>query len=109
MLNRYYTVLKRCPSYRRRISWIENVALVEYIGLYPNEVSPHGNAKHHEDDDYKRTNPEVLQNIANLSKYQTPREIYKTLSKEDSFNGPNNFKQCQNIAHNEREEKDKTT
>ena len=113
VLNRYYTVLKRCPSYRRRISWIENgenaVALVEYIGLYPDEVSPHGNATHHEDDDYKRTNPALLQKIANLSKYQTPREIYKTLSKEDSFNGPNNFKQCQNIAHNERKKENKTT
>ena len=36
ILNRYRTVLKRWPSYRSRITWIENdrncVALVEYIG-----------------------------------------------------------------------------
>ena len=41
VFNRYYTVLKRCPSYRRRISWIENdensVALFEYIGSYPDD------------------------------------------------------------------------
>ena len=112
VFHRYYTVLKRCLTYRRRITWIEDdqnsVALVEYIGSYPEEVTAHGNAKHHADDDYKRTNPETLKQIASLTKYQTPREIYKTLSKEDSFNGPKDFKQCQNVAHSERS-KEKTT
>ena len=39
ILNRYYTVLKRCSTYRRRISWIENdknlVAPVEFFWLVP--------------------------------------------------------------------------
>ena len=111
--HRYYSVLKRCPTYRRRISWIENdknpTALVEYLGPYPDEVSAHGNANHHTDDDYRRTNPETIRAIADLSKYQTPREIYKAMSKEDSFNGPKDFKQCQNVAHSVRNKEKKTT
>ena len=60
------------------------------------------------DDDYRRTNPTTLKTIASRSKYQTPREIYKSLTKEDSFNGPKDFKQCQNVGYNERK-KEKTT
>ena len=109
ILNRYHTAFKRCPTYRGRISWIENdnkcVGLVEYIGSYPNEVSAHGNAKNHTDDDFKRTNPQTLQKIARLSKYQTPREVYSKKSKEDPFNGPKDFKQCQNIAFTEKKNK----
>ena len=47
-VSRYYTVLKRCPTYQRRITWIDSdkeaVALVEYIGSYPKEGAAHGNA-----------------------------------------------------------------
>ena len=35
--------------------------------------------------------------------------MYKTLTKEDSSNGPKDFKQCQNVAHNERKKKDRKT
>ena len=103
IMHRYYTVLKRSKSYRRRITRInDDVALVEYIGLYPETTSAHGNANNHKDDDYKRTNPKTLEKIASLSKYQPPRDIYKELVKEDSFSAPKDFKQCQNVAHNVR-------
>lgn len=45
---RYYTALRACPSYRRRITWIINgmdevphVACVEYTGSFPG-ANPHG-------------------------------------------------------------------
>ena len=72
-------------------------------------MSAHGNAKHHTEDDYKRTNPETMKQIATLTKYQTPREIYNELTKEDSFNGPKDFKQCQNVAQSERNKQKTST
>lgn len=111
VLHRYYTVLKRSPSYKRKVSWLEGdestTAFVEYIGKYPETISAHGNMKKHEGEDFRRTNPDTIKKIESQSKYLTPREVYKTLSKEDSFNGPKDFKQCQNIAHNKRK-KEKT-
>ena len=60
------------------------------------------------DDNYKRTNPSTMKTISELPKYLAPREVYKKLSKEDTFNGPKYFKQCQNVAHNERENDNKS-
>jgi hypothetical protein len=82
--------------------------LVEYIGSYPEEGAAHGNAKNHLDDEYTRTDPETLSKIAKLSQYQPPRDVYKAMVKDDSFNGPKDFKQCQNVAYNERNKKQKT-
>ena len=113
-LNPQPTELKRNPAYRRRVSWIqtlettsldtrENIALVEYQGNYPRTPAPHGSTKKHEDDEYVRSDRKTLQKISELSKCrQTPREIYKTLTAEDSFNAPRDFKQCQNKVHQER-------
>ena len=75
----------------------DNIALVEYQGNYPRTPAPHGNAKNHEDDEceYVRLDPKTLQKNSELSKCrQTPREIYKTLTAEDSFNAPRDFKRC---------------
>jgi hypothetical protein len=55
-LRRMYNSLKRQPDYKRRICWAEivptsltttgkQVAVVEYIGPYPDNISIHGNAK----------------------------------------------------------------
>jgi hypothetical protein len=57
VLKRYYQVLKRSKDYKRRVAWIEkfprsvalkcsSVAVVEYIGPFPDAVTAHGNAKH---------------------------------------------------------------
>ena len=53
VLKRYYSQLKRAPSYKRRVSWLDkslngkqrNVACVEYIGTYPEDLSVHNNSK----------------------------------------------------------------
>ena len=107
VIHRYYCELQRDKGYRRRISWIKgtenmSAALVEYMGKYPVETSCHGNAKKNQDDNYKRTNPKTLEKISRLVKFQTPRDVYKALTTEDSFNGPRDFKQCQNKAHNDK-------
>ena len=94
VLNRYYSVLKPVKGYRRRVSWIEctagekYVALVEYQWPYPFITSSHSNSTKHQDDDYIRTNLKTLQKISKMSKCQTPRDVYKSLTIEDSFNGP---------------------
>ena len=98
--NRYYCTLKRCSTYKRRISRIDNsgvkLALMEYIGKYPEQSAPHGNAIHH-DTGYTRTNLNVLEKIAELAKEKTPREIYKKMTLDDSFEAPKDFKQCQKV------------
>ena len=46
-VRRYYTSLKACPTYKRRVTWIDSeltppVAVFEYIGSFPGQM-PHGN------------------------------------------------------------------
>ena len=110
VLNRYYTKLKSFPGYRRRVSWLDDVhtplVVVEYVGKYPKTVPSHGNAKH-QHDEYRRTDPIVLEKISGLSKHQRPRQVYKTLIENDSLNGPKDFKQCQNVAHNTKKKETK--
>ena len=48
-------------------------------------------------DDYNRSKPSILAKIAEMSKVKGPRQIYRELNKEDSFDGPRDFKQCQNV------------
>ena len=108
VLNRYYTKLKRDPSYRRRISWIEgeetSVAIAEYIGSYPSTTEAHGYAKKNPDDDFRRTCPSTMKKVTELSKQNhIPRKIYRTLTMEDSFNGPRDIKQCQNYREKRKE------
>ena len=93
------SILFRLKGYRRRVSWIEcitggnDAALIEYEGRYPFITSSNGNSVTHQDDDYVCKNPKTLEKISKMSKYQTPRDVYKTLTAEDSFNGPRDFKQ----------------
>ena len=65
-----YNSLKRQPDYKRRICWAEivptsltttgkQVAVVEYIGPYPDNISIHGNAKS-ANSEYVRTTPTVM-------------------------------------------------
>ena len=106
-LSRYYTVLKCCNAYKRRISRLQlsndeknNVfSIVEYIGEYPNDIASHGNAKH-QDTMYTRTKPEVLEKVASLTKGRTPRDVYKSMVLENSFDAPKDFKQVRNVKYN---------
>ena len=48
-MTRQYSVLKRDPKYKRRITWFRStppikIAFVEYVGSYPPNI-PHGNSK----------------------------------------------------------------
>ena len=49
-----------------------------------------------------------MDKISKLSKYQSPRQIYKTLLAEDSFNGTSDFKQIQNKIQNEHKKEEIT-
>ena len=102
-LTRYYTTLVRDPSYRRRISWLGDernpVAVVEYIGSYPAMSLPHGNAKKHLDDEYRRTHPVTMKQMKDMAKDNPPRKMYRTLTMNDWFDAPKDIKQCQNIVY----------
>ena len=76
----YYSTLKRCKDYKRRISRIDdvNLILVEYTGAYPEIIAPHGNAIH-QDSAYVRTNQKVLETIADLTEYVMPRLANKKI------------------------------
>ena len=113
VIHRYYSVLQCDKRYRRRISWIAGttdapLALVEYVGEYPQTTACHGNSKKNPDDDYRRTKPKTLEKISNLAKYQAPRDVYRALTAEDTLDGPRDFKQCQNKAQNDKKKREKT-
>ena len=82
---------------------VRSLALVEYVGTYPKDPSPHDNAIHH-DTPYTRTNPKVLAEIAEIAKEKTPREIYKTMTLEDSFEAAKDFKQCRDVKYQQQKE-----
>ena len=99
-LSRYYCTLKRCKDYKRRISRIvgNNLVLVEYIGAYTEIIAPHGNAMH-QDSAYVRTNPKVLERIADLTEYTMPRLTYKKMTLDDSSTAARDFKQVRNVKY----------
>ena len=94
-LSRYYSELIRCNTYKRRISRLirpnsnqcDDISVIEYTGVYPVKLVPHGNALHH-DTAYVRTNPKV--------DTRTPRDVYKSMVLNDSINAPKDFKQVRN-------------
>ena len=87
---------------------MQNVALFEYQGNYPETQSSHGNVKKNQDDNYTCTDPQTMDKISKLSKYQSSCQIYKTLLAEDSFNSARDFKQIQKKIQNEQKKEKKT-
>ena len=113
ILSRYYTTLKRSNDYKRRVSRLESPAntqtsysIVEYFGKYPDEVAPHGNSKH-QNNMYTRTNPQILEEIARLSEGMNPRDVYKAMVLEDSFDAPKDFKQVRNVKYQQSTKQNK--
>ena len=113
LLRRYYTTLKRCPTYKRRISWLEKVPssvtpptcyCVEYTGTYPKDVSAHGNAKSARRE-YVRTQPQVLQQVKDLVKVAKPKNVYMTMTLVDPSHAPRDIKQVQNAKYSVQKEK----
>ena len=112
-----YTSLKRDQSFRRRITHVIEtsdkslcpaIALVEYIGKFPNFVEPHGNSgtTHTE---YVRTEPNVINEIKDrLKNNENPLNIYNEMvidgkdvrDKRQIFNAASNMGSCKrgNIA-----------
>ena len=91
---RSYTKLRRCESFRRRVTWIDGLkdrwthplAVVEYIGIFPvgeGSECAHGNSKN-SDREYIRTKPELLQDIEVQLQYgKRPRKVYQDLTQEE--------------------------
>ena len=49
---------------------------------------------------YTRMNPEVLEKVASLADGRTPREVYKSMVLDNSFDAPKDFKQVRNVKYN---------
>ena len=108
VLRRSYSTLKRCCDYRRRVSWVESthakwshaLAVVEYIGLFPDAGSPHGNSRA-SGSDYVRTDPTVTTAIdAELQNRKRPRDVYQDLTSQQPDSGPRNMRQVYNRKQN---------
>lgn len=107
ILKRSYATLKRDSTYKRRISWFENlpikykeksqIAVVEYLGCLPNSYSIHGNTRKTEAA-YKKTTPAVKEAIENgLTHGAKPFNLYSDQLLNNSDQCPRNLKQVYNI------------
>ncbi|XP_074646981.1 uncharacterized protein LOC141902919 isoform X1 [Tubulanus polymorphus] len=105
-LHRAYVSLKRCPSYKKRVSWCSkgpaellNRALVEYIGNYPDSVSVHGNNKNN-DGEYIRKHPVILDSVKQAVRFgKKCRQIYSDTLTENTEMAPRDLKQVQSIKY----------
>jgi len=108
VLRAYYTSLKGCPNYRKRITWLDSkphIALVEYQGELPEERLPHGNAK--QDGEYVRTNPKVMDSMrVALEHNERPGQVYENhLNAGNSFEVPRDAKQVRSLGSQVRAKK----
>jgi hypothetical protein len=116
ILRKYYTTLKRAPGYKKRITWVEQfpaskqnlkaLAVVEYIGIFPNTPSVHGNSKS-SNAEYVRTSEatknKLIEKVSATS--VAPRKIYEEMILDDSLSAPRDLKQVQNAKHLEQKKK----
>ena len=83
-VHRYYTVLKKDPSYKKKVTWLadcgihSNNAIVEYIGKFPG-LAPHGKANDCTTE-YHRIPPKVMKEIDDLTGKMKPHQIANKLS-----------------------------
>ena len=101
-VHQYVSRLKRAHSYQWRVTCIptiNQVALVEYIGTFPDHVTNHGNAN--TGGEYVRSKPDVIQKIRTAcnSHAGKPKHIYTgmQLRAETEADKPHNLKQVQNM------------
>ena len=107
--HRYYTKLKRDHRYQKRVSWLPHQtsgtpkAVVEYFGIFPPDVTTHGNASRCQGE-YVRTRPSVLDTVAELCQTtkQKPRQLYQDLrfNANSEAEQPRNLKQIQKLGGN---------
>ena len=110
IMRRFYATLKRKEDFKKRVTWIEKTsskmtdcrdkAVVEYLGLFPETQSVHGNNKK-AGNEYVRTSETVKEKIATKVKQLGPRNVYSDmiLDADDSLEVPRNLKQVQNMKH----------
>lgn len=122
---RYYSVLKRDFSYRRRFMWfkfpsqvkIGKIAVVEYLGKYPGPPVLHGNAKKRKQC-YVRTDPRIMDKIAEQVKAGdvTPgklfQDICRVMGSENTLRNPRQisnlkYRLKRKLQREEREQGDK--
>ena len=102
-VTRYYSKLKRCPNYTKRVTFITGspAYVCEYVGDFPSDVVSHSNSTD-DGSEYVRTCPEVMQSIKDqsLSGIDKPSHILTqmTLGNDDETQCPRNLKQVQNIS-----------
>ena len=113
---RYYSVLQRDRSYKRRITMFDNVqssrnsnnAVFEYLGKYPLYTIPHRNART-PGGEYVKTGDSVKKAIvASLTHHKVPRQIYTDLVLDDLKEAPRDLRQVQNIKYSHDKEKRET-
>ena len=86
-IHRYYTSLKREKTYKKRVSWFENLpdsfstlshkAIIEYTGVCPRQGEPHGNSKN-SSQEYVRTDPKIIDEVKDrIQQKQSCADIYK--------------------------------
>ena len=96
----YLSRLQRDQNYQRRVTVLhhkKSVALVEYLGNFPEHVSCHGNSK--SGGEYVRTAPQVMAKIAAACSNSKPKTVYTTMVTEDNdTDKPRNLKQVQNVT-----------
>ena len=108
-LHRYYTVLKRDKTYKKRVSWFsnippefKNVAVVEYTGTCPRTNLPHGNSKH-STQEYIRTDPKILDKVKEgIQQKQSCSDIYKEMVLQDPESAPRDYHQIRNMKYNQK-------
>ena len=98
--HRYYARLKIDPEYQKRVTVFtrlptpfhskENIALVEYQGIFKNQKTPHGNNTR-TNEAYYRTDPQILRTAAAITKtqHQMPIKTSNQMMMDDSLNAPN--------------------
>ena len=101
-VRQYLSRLRRDTNYQRRVSSIaqdKTVALVEYIGKFPETVCSHGNSK--SGGEYVRTHPHVMDTIQNVcaSSKLKPKAIYSQLLESlKPDEQPRDLRQVQNVS-----------
>ena len=103
VVHRCYASLKKDPSYRKRVTWIEgrsDRAIYEYIGKFPGRQD-HGNNKT-TTRDFIRTPAETLKKIGQEAKHQYPSNVYDDLAANSSITGPRDVKQIRNKKHTDK-------
>ena len=96
----YFSNLHRDNKYKCRVTFVEHkqsVALLEYLGTFPETIASHGNSKSR--GEYIRTAPHVIGSIASACHNNKPKTVYvNKINAVNESDRPRNLKQVQNTA-----------